>query len=182
MKERKEKSSKTVNKGFTLIELLVVVLIIGILAAIALSKYQLAVGKSQFATLKNLTRSIAEARNRYFLVNSEYPKSTQNLDIDIEANEESYSSETKILSFYTSQDIKCTVWLQDTFHSAAACQKKILGKKISFYIKQNGYSPYSCTVFSEDKHDIANQMCAKETGKPSKCSENGNDPYCVYQY
>ena len=70
------------NKAFTLIELLVVVLIIGILASVALPQYQKAVMKSRFSTLKNLTRSLADAEERYCLANNTYTIDIELLDID----------------------------------------------------------------------------------------------------
>jgi len=143
----------------------------------------MAVGRSKFATLKEFTRSLGEARNRYFLTHSKYPTSVKDLDIDIEVKNETYTPNTHI-RFTTSQGVSCSIWLFDSFDSAAACGKNIFGKKIVFYVKKDGSSPNSCLVFSEDRNDKANKLCAKETNKKSKynCTNDGAGLYCEYKY
>ena len=74
--------SSTIARGFTLIELLVVVFIIGILAAIALPQYEVAVRKSRVARVLPVLKSIVNAKQVYYMANGQYTADLDTLDID----------------------------------------------------------------------------------------------------
>ena len=67
-------------KAFTLIELLVVVLIIGILAAVALPQYRVAVGKAQIAKIIPAVDAGKKALEMYYLANGSYPPDSNSTD------------------------------------------------------------------------------------------------------
>lgn len=58
--------------GFTLIELLVVVVIIGLLASIAIPKFQSTKGKAFTASLRSDLRNLATSEEAYFYTNNVY--------------------------------------------------------------------------------------------------------------
>ena len=72
------------TKGFTLLELLVTVLIIGILATIGSTQYRRVVTKSKAAKLQTLLAAATQAVERYYLVQGSYPKSFDDLDVNID--------------------------------------------------------------------------------------------------
>jgi type II secretion system protein G len=71
------------RRGFTLIELLIVVVIIGVLAAIAIPKFQSTKGKANAATLKSDLRNLATAQEAYFYENLTYTSSTSALNVQL---------------------------------------------------------------------------------------------------
>ena len=58
--------------GFTLIELLIVVVIIGILAAIAIPKFQATKGKAYYAGMRSDLRNLATSEEGYFYDHAMY--------------------------------------------------------------------------------------------------------------
>lgn len=71
------------RRGFTLIELLIVVVIIGLLAAIAVPKFQGTKGKSYAATLKSDLRNLATAQEAYFYETNSYTTNLTDLNVTL---------------------------------------------------------------------------------------------------
>lgn len=78
------------KKAFTLIELLVVVLIIGILSAIALPQYNLAVEKARATEALVVLKSIKDAQELYYMENGHYCESANKDDLGITIPESKY--------------------------------------------------------------------------------------------
>ena len=85
------------KQAFTLIELLVVVLIIGILAAVALPKYQVAVKKSRFAEYNMAARTVAKMIEHFYTSTGSYPEYWDQLDIDLPACSDSGAKQNDLI-------------------------------------------------------------------------------------
>lgn len=155
-----EKINKDIDmkKAFTLIELLVVVLIIGILAAVALPQYRVAVSKTKTTQYMICTNALVRALQEYHLANNAWPADGSDI---------SEIAETS-LSFY--------YWVnrRDTATEAVVL---ICGNS-QIHIEEGGNKiTRFCRAHKDDA--ITKQACKSLTGS-SIGIENGD--YLIYQF
>ncbi|MBR4682071.1 MAG: prepilin-type N-terminal cleavage/methylation domain-containing protein [Elusimicrobiaceae bacterium] len=148
------------KKGFTLIELLVVVLIIGILASIALPKYEMAVMRSRYATLKSNVNALYEAEKVHQMTTGSYTADMEELSINLTGCTLSADKRT------------CTYpWgmcRADKNESRVSCQDTTTLKNayVRYFSKTavHNYGTSSCWAFTKDKKDKYNRLCQLEGG------------------
>ncbi len=107
------------NQGFTLIELLVVVLIIGILSAVALPQYQVAVDKSRWSRIVTLTESLRKAVEVAYMAKGEKP-TLDDLDLDLPASCQRTGTATDLvrcgdlyIDLYEGSSLDISAWSSD---------------------------------------------------------------------
>lgn len=106
--------------GFTLIELMVVTLIIGLLAAIALPRYDSLRQRAHFTAITSDFRNLGAAQERYFQLNMEYAVDLDDIDFDtspgveLEVTEASVSGWAAVGTHASLDDAQgCGIYLGD---------------------------------------------------------------------
>ncbi|MBR3898872.1 MAG: prepilin-type N-terminal cleavage/methylation domain-containing protein [Elusimicrobiaceae bacterium] len=147
------------TKGFTLIELLVVVLIIGILSAVALPQYRVAVAKARVAEQMVLFDAVMKAQQIYYMANGTYTMDLTALDIQVPEN--SVQCNVPYRTF-----VQCQSW--------GSSNGSLAGVSLEYALDNgSGEIIRNCIAFST----LADKVCKSFGGSYKATHSNGNRYY-----
>ncbi len=145
--------------GFTLIELLVVVLIIGILAAVAVPQYQVAVRKAKMMSMMPVIKAIDTAQQVYRLANGTYSGSFEELDVQLPAGgtvvPANNESDTPTISY---PGFGCYMWRADQMHGTSAYCLLTQQDEILMRLEKRFREPYYI-CWAHPDNSISTKVC-----------------------
>ena len=160
------------KQGFTLIELLVVVLIIGVLAAMALPQYRVAVGMSRASTMYAFMRGVDQAQQAFYMANNRYATTFDSLSVGIppgftKTNTQSIRKGRTRCYFLGSENPSLGLSIK--------CFDDVYGLFLEKYHRQ---SHYIC--WADKNKEISNQICRNLSGREEYNHIDSSGTYFAY--
>ena len=174
------------KKAFTLLELLVVILIIGILAAIALPKYQLARDKAEFAKYQAMVSSLRNAYNEYFLTHGQGTSKFDDLFLTMPSDFTQVYKDSYLRCVQNSNMFCCMSKSTDYRYGSINCGKNDLSVIYSITLLDLNNTPVEGRglCLSEVDNTRANRLCnaiGTKGNKGNTWTPEGPSPVNSYQ-